>query len=60
MKLYRVIVSLDVEANDEDDACRVAERECSSAFNSCESVRVLVSYDAAPGEAERSREDNRG
>ena len=45
MKLYRVIVSLDVEANDEDDACRVAERECSSAFNSCESVRVLVSYD---------------
>ena len=44
MKLYRVIVSLDVEAEDEDDACRVAEQECSSAFNSCESVRLLDDY----------------
>ena len=36
MKLYRVVVTLEVDANDEDHACRVAEQECSqSSFMWC-------------------------
>lgn len=43
MKLYRVLVTLEVEAKDEESACRQAEAECtSSSFVCVESVREVI------------------
>jgi len=41
MKLYQVTVVLEVEAENEDDACSIAEHECSIAFLTCLAVNEV-------------------